>query len=335
MVISLSQTANSNKTVHHMSTLTNVDPLPADNSTVPATTTTDSQTAASSSLSDLPTHQKPTRLKHTQMRQNSMDNIADADASAAAAAVVLRTKSHSTMVLPIKEVAATLATKSHQSGTGKTTTSHQLDRSYSMPVVEAQRRELNDNDDNNKTAVVATAAAPIGLDQIAEIRSFLESDYIPDEYWHLQRDSFIHRSYNEKLVARKNAADKPPSTGLGNAAAKKTAPTNTRPVSMGGMPNAGDGAPAAAPMQRMSFIRNSLNTIRRSFSTKNYQKQKSVNGKKVKQQSGSEVDSGNNNSDAGEKIRVSSGGGERLNVQSLIRNGHSRNSSTSSCKSNR
>lgn len=346
MVISLSQNANS-KSV--LTTLTNVDSSLDDpisvspSSSSPPPLTDHLQMASSSSLSvlpqsDLPTHLKPTRLK--QNRPNSIDintsNIATdgsttADNDLASPAVVLRTKSYSTMVLPNVTTSSKLLKTGNISGI---TSTHHLDRSYSMPVVEAQRDE---------TAKSASTAAPIGLNQIAEIRSFLESDYIPDEYWHLQRDSFIHRSYNEKLVARKNAQDQSAAAAAAAAGNTTKKAVATRPVSMGGLPAAAvDGDVKSAlvvateqPIQRMSFIRHSLNTIRRSFSTKNYQKQKIVsNVKKSKQpQSGSEVDSGNNNSDV-EKVRAAVAG-ERLNVHSFIRNGHSRNSSTSSCKSNR
>ena len=71
-----------------------------------------------------------------------------------------------------------------------------------------------------------------------KIRSFLESDYVPNEFWHLQRDSFIHRSYNEKLLASKNANDIP-----------------KRPTSV----------PPIQDIKRSSFIRHSFNIVRRSF----------------------------------------------------------------------
>lgn len=71
------------------------------------------------------------------------------------------------------------------------------------------------------------------------MRTFLESEFVPEEYWHLQRDSFIHRSYNEKLLAQKNEADSLLSRS-------------------GDLPNG---------TKRESFIKNSFNSIRRSFSS--------------------------------------------------------------------
>lgn len=76
------------------------------------------------------------------------------------------------------------------------------------------------------------------------MRSYLESEFVPEEFWHLQRDSFIHRSYNEKLLSQKNEAD-----SLIN---RSNSNTND----------------ASNSVKRDSFIKNSFNTIRRSFSSR-------------------------------------------------------------------
>lgn len=150
-------------------------------------------------------------------------------------------------------------------------------------------------------------------EQIDRLQELLDADEFPDEFWHFQRDSFIHRSYNEKLLARKNANDYP-----------------KRPVSV----------PNDATFKRDSFIRQSLKSIRNSFS-------KSIRKKNVVKRSRTEdEDSNNNNSNSSDKSGNKS---DRLmaieksllieNVLSLplqkLKHGHSRNSSSSSLGSNR
>lgn len=242
--------------------------------------------------------------------------------------VVLRTKSYSTI--------STTSTK-----TNRTKFSY-MDRSFSVPMEDVR----GDGSSN-----------PGGINNIERIRSFLQSDYVPDEYWNLQRDSFIHRSYNEKLVARKNAIDYPkrpisvpPPPPTTQSPQLTQTETETKVVN-------------AAPLiiKRDSFIRHSLNTIRRSFSIKSSAKKKIIkddndivvavktkakkkNKKKIIE-SEMENDSGGFNSNGG-NINVNKSDNlinsdkgldsTLLNVPlEIIRNGHSRNSSTSSCTSNR
>lgn len=215
--------------------------------------------------------------------------------------VVLRTKSYSTI-----SSSSVTAGSVPNAGDRKA----YMDRSFSVPM-----EEKSDGTSS-------------GINQIAAIRSFLESDYIPDEYWHLQRDSFIHRSYNEKLVARKNAQDQIPST----ITKKKQRPVSVPPPQPQIIQTA---ATPTESLQRYSFIRQSLNTIRRSFSVKSG-KHKGLSGsKKVKMHpNDSEVDSGINNSDnKNEKIGISDL--QNVPLENVRNNGHSRNSSTSSCTSNR
>lgn len=149
-------------------------------------------------------------------------------------------------------------------------------------------------------------------DKIDELHLLLDADDFPDEFWHLnfQRDSFIHRSYNEKLLARKNAKDYP-----------------KRPISV----------PNDATFKRDSFIRQSLKSIRNSFS-------KSIRKKNVVKRSQTEdEDSNNNNSDKSgsknERVIVVDKGLLIESVHNLParkpKHGHSRNSSSSSLTSNR
>lgn len=252
------------------------------------------QLASKSSPLKLAIHKKPIRTYS--------DDDYGCDENRSSDNVVLRTKSYSTI--------SSSSVTARSSVPNANDRKPYMDRSFSVPM-----EEKSDGTSS-------------GINQIAAIRSFLESDYIPDEYWHLQRDSFIHRSYNEKLVARKNAQDQIPST-----ITKK----KQRPVSVPA-PQPQIIQTTATPtesVQRYSFIRQSLNSIRRSFSVKSG-KHKGLSGnKKVKMHpNDSEVDSGNNNSDnTKEKISIN----DLLNVplENVRNNGHSRNSSTSSCTSNR
>lgn len=269
------------------------------------------QLASKSSPLQLAIYKKP-------IRTHSDDDYG-CDENTTADNVVLRTKSYST----ISSSSAT-ARSVPNAGDRKP----YMDRSFSVPM-----EEKSDGTSS-------------GINQIAAIRSFLESDYIPDEYWHLQRDSFIHRSYNEKLVARKNAQDlcsksPKPSRLQPNLAQDQIPSTITkkkqRPVSVPA-PHPQIIQTIATPtdsLQRYSFIRQSLNSIRRSFSVKSG-KHKGLSGnKKVKMHpNDSEVDSGNNNSD---NINEIIGISDLLNVplENVRNSGHSRNSSTSSCASNR
>lgn len=251
------------------------------------------QLASKSSPLQLAIYKKP-------IRTHSDDDYG-CDENTTSDNVVLRTKSYSTI-----SSSSSTARSVPNAGDRKP----YMDRSFSVPM-----EEKSDGTSS-------------GINQIAAIRSFLESDYIPDEYWHLQRDSFIHRSYNEKLVARKNAQDQMPST----ITKKKQRPVSVPPPQPQIIQTV---ATPTESLQRYSFIRQSLNTIRRSFSVKSG-KHKGLSGnKKVKMHpNDSEVDSGNNNSDnINEKIAIS----DLLNVplENVRNNGHSRNSSTSSCASNR
>lgn len=152
---------------------------------------------------------------------------------------------------------------------------------------------------------------------IEQLETMLDADDFPDEFWHLQRDSFIHRSYNERLLALKNANDFP-----------------KRPISV----------PNDASFKRDSFIRQSFKSIRNSFS-------KSIRKKNGLKRSLTDTEDRNNNinSDNGAHSDKSGSKSDRVvpvdkgwlieNVLNLhsIRNkvGHSRNSSSSSLTSNR
>lgn len=151
-----------------------------------------------------------------------------------------------------------------------------------------------------------------------DIETLLDADDFPDEFWHFQRDSFIHRSYNEKLLALKNASDYP-----------------KRPISV----------PNDATFKRDSFIRQSLKSLRNSFS-------KSIRKKHVVKRSLTDIEDRNNNINNDNSANSDrSGKSDRMIISSfdkglLIENvlnlpvqktkvGHSRNSSSSSLTSNR
>ncbi len=155
---------------------------------------------------------------------------------------------------------------------------------------------------------------------LEQLDSFLDADDLPDEFWHFQRDSFIHRSYNEKLLARKNANDFPP----------------LRPVSV----------PNDATFKRDSFIRQSFKSIRNSFS-------KSIRKKNGVKRSLTQIedrnnninnDNSNNSDKSGSKIDRPVGVEKGLLIENVHNApssqrtkvvGHSRNSSSSSLTSNR
>lgn len=153
---------------------------------------------------------------------------------------------------------------------------------------------------------------------IEQLDTLLDADDFPDEFWHFQRDSFIHRSYNEKLLARKNANDYP-----------------TRPISV----------PNDATFKRDSFIRQSLKSLRNSFS-------KSIRKKNGLKRSLTQIEDRNNNinndnSTNSDKSGSKSDRAVAVDKGLLIENilnlplpktkvvGHSRNSSSSSLTSNR
>lgn len=154
---------------------------------------------------------------------------------------------------------------------------------------------------------------------IEQLDTLLDADDFPDEIWHFQRDSFIHRSYNERLLALKNANDYP-----------------KRPISV----------PNDATFKRDSFIRQSLKSLRSSFS-------KSIRKKNVVKRSLTDVEDRNNNinNDSGNSTKSDKSGSKSdraIAVEKglLIENihnlplqktkvGHSRNSSSSSLTSNR
>lgn len=147
---------------------------------------------------------------------------------------------------------------------------------------------------------------------IEQLDTLLDSDDFPDDVWHFQRDSFIHRSYNEKLLARKNASDYP-----------------KRPISV----------PNDTAFKRDSFIRQSLKSIRNSFS-------KSIRKKNGLKRSLTDVEDRNNNINNSDKSGNKSDRGIAVDKGVLIENvlnlplhktkiSHSRNSSSSSLTSNR
>lgn len=155
-------------------------------------------------------------------------------------------------------------------------------------------------------------------DGIEQLDTFLDADDFPDEFWHFQRDSFIHRSYNEKLLARKNANDYP-----------------QRPISV----------PNDATFKRDSFIRQSLKSLRNSFS-------KSIRKKNDVKRSSSQIEDRNNNINNDNSTNSDKSGSKSdrsvlVEKGLLIENilnvplpkakivGHSRNSSSSSLTSNR
>lgn len=256
------------------------------------------------------------------------------------ASVVLRTKSCSTISKPI----STAKSK------------NPMDRSFSIPASPSSEPQLNDDIDT--------------------IRAFLESEYVAptDEFWHLQRDSFIHRSYNKKLLARKNAIDAnvlPVKRPASLAVAARKQPTTAGPTTTA-TTTTDDGSSnnehststtklPSAVVKRESFIRQSLNSLRRSFSIRSSAaKKKSA---QMEQQSGVkerrigrktptlETEHPNDvhhrligtNQKARENLTVNDDGERWVRVEFLnvplenVRNqhGHSRNSSTSSCTSNR
>lgn len=155
-----------------------------------------------------------------------------------------------------------------------------------------------------------------GMEQLGTL---LDADDFPDEFWHFQRDSFIHRSYNEKLLARKNANDYP-----------------KRPIS----------APHDAAFKRDSFIRQSLKSLRNSFS-------KSIRKRNGVKQSLSQIEDRNNNVNNDNSTNSDKSGSKSDRVMFVVEKGllienvlnlpiqktkvvgHSRNSSSSSMTSNR
>ncbi|KAG4076127.1 hypothetical protein HA402_011473 [Bradysia odoriphaga] len=141
---------------------------------------------------------------------------------------------------------------------------------------------------------------------IEQLETLLDTDDFPEEFWHFQRDSFIHRSYNEKLLALKNASDYP-----------------NRPVSV----------PNDATFKRDSFIRQSFKSIRNSFS-------KSIRKKNGLKRSLTDIEDRNNNINNDNSTNSDKSGNKSDRaVESLsqqkIKVGHSRNSSSSSLTSNR
>lgn len=157
-------------------------------------------------------------------------------------------------------------------------------------------------------------------EDVEQLETLLDADDLPDEFWHFQRDSFIHRSYNEKLLARKNANDFP-----------------NRPISV----------PNDATFKRDSFIRQSLKSIRNSFT-------KSIRKKNGLKRSLTAIEDRNNNinNDNGDNGANSDKSGNKsdrvvavekgLLIENILnlplektKAGHSRNSSSSSATSNR
>lgn len=185
----------------------------------------------------------------------------------------------------------------------------------------SQRSSKSDADDENVTLRVKNTSDPETKkpkylsangrcfsdgEGIEQLEKLLDEDDFPDEFWHFQRDSFIHRSYNEKLLALKNASDYP-----------------HRPVSV----------PNDATFKRDSFIRQSFKSIRNSFS-------KSIRKKNGVKRSLTDIEDRNNNinNDNGANSDKSGNKSDRAGEgvpQQRIKIGHSRNSSSSSITSNR
>lgn len=255
--------------------------------------------------------------------------------------VVLRTKSTNSMVAPTHTSIPALSTAKSKNS---------MDRSASIPITSTTSPDTDD-----------PRSSPNSRD-IDHIRSFLESEYVAptDEFWHMQRDSFIHRSYNKKLLARKNAIDafetpkRPASMPASNH-------TTHQPIPIP-LPTTDDNQ-SHQPVKRDSFIRNSFNSLRRSFSFRTSSSKKksaqmerrSARLTRAMTDQDSALDKrnersihNNNNSinrdgftvsDEGERWDqvMDPGGMTFLNVPlENVRNlGHTRNSSTSSCTSNR
>lgn len=265
--------------------------------------------------------------------------------------VVLRNKSsHSIMGAPTTHHSVPVISTAKSKNT--------MDRSSSIPITPTKPSDTDD----------PMRSSPNTRD-IDQIRAFLESEYVAptDEFWHMQRDSFIHRSYNKKLLARKNAIDAY-ETPKRPASMPATTNNHNQPQPIPPLPCSDENQqsqqpkPQAVSVKRDSFIRSSFNSLRRSFSIRTSSaKRKSAQMERRSarltramtadqealpdHRNGDLNCNGNNNnregytvSDEGERWdRVDSGGMTFLNVPlENVRNlGHSRNSSTSSCTSNR
>lgn len=141
---------------------------------------------------------------------------------------------------------------------------------------------------------------------IEQLETLLDADDLPDEFWHFQRDSFIHRSYNERLLALKNANDYP-----------------LRPISV----------PNDATFKRDSFIRQSFRSIRNSFS-------KSIRKKNGVKRSLTDTEDRNNNINDNSSDKSGNKSDRVIDIipslpHHRMKVGHSRNSSSSSLTSNR
>lgn len=184
-------------------------------------------------------------------------------------------------------------------------------------IVTLRVKSTSDSDTNNQkylTRIALNGRCFSDGESIEQLETLLDADDFPDEFWHFQRDSFIHRSYNEKLLALKNANDYP-----------------KRPISV----------PNDATFKRDSFIRQSFKSIRNSFS-------KSIRKKDGLKRSLTQIEDKNNNlnNDNSDKIGSKIDGTISMAKGLLIENvlnlqmqkakvGHSRNSSSSSLTSNR
>lgn len=177
-----------------------------------------------------------------------------------------------------------------------------------LVVLRPKQHDVPNEDVKSPADKVHICAEPFDNEKIECIRSFLESDLVPDEFWQLQRDSFIHRSYNERLLARKNARD-----------------TRQRPISL----------PVDKPQtfKRDSFLRQSLNKITRTFSRNIKHKNNSVD-----KRNSDDKDGNNNgdNKDSSSNASVTSKGTDnvlQVHPTSKSKKCHSRNNSSSSCTS--
>lgn len=254
--------------------------------------------------------------------------------------VVLRTKSSTSIVTPSHTAIPSFSTAKSK---------NPMDRSSSFPITPTDPLDTDDTGRNS----------PISRD-IDHIRSFLESEYVAptEDFWHLQRDSFIHRSYNKKLLARKNAIDAYESPKR-PASMPAVAFSNRQPLLPLPTTDENQSLPQAV-VKRDSFIRNSFNSLRRSFSirTSSAKKKTAQTDRRSMRltraltdqelydlrHNGCSNNKINNNregftvSDEGERWELlDTGGTTFLNVplENVRNSGHSRNSSTSSCTSNR
>lgn len=244
----------------------------------------------------------------------------------------------------------------------KSSTSMLVPSHTSFPVISTAKSKNSTHRVSSNANDKAALCPPNGAHHdIEQIRSFLESEYVAstDEFWHMQRDSFIHRSYNKKLLARKNAIDeyeqpkRPVTMPLPISAHQPSIMSSMQ------LANAEERADQLQPVvvKRDSFIRSSFNSFRRSFGIRSSSAKKKsaqidrhsakltramTDHESLHQRNGRTINDDHNQegftvSDDGLHCVPVEDGMIFLNVplENVRHLGHSRNSSTSSCTSNR